>query len=262
MGAEKADSAGDELLVHELHGARILILNRPTRRNALTPELARALTDQIARAGSDESLNAVFLQGAGGHFSVGLDLKWVASHKTGLPRSAKDEGLAAFQGVVRAIVSCPLPVVAFVQGSVAGIGLDIAAACDLRVADTTLAIHSAFARMGLVPDGGSTYTLPRLVGQSHALALLLENTPIDAARASQMGLVTRVVEAQRMDAEIQACARKLSAQSRRSLIRIKQLVRLGERESLDSRLRLEGEAQLEALESDDFAARLQAFVHG
>ncbi len=262
MTPDQPTPVSDTLHVRALDGAALIMLNRPERRNALTPALARALADQIEQQAQDTAHHAVFLRGAGSHFCVGLDLKWVSSQRSGLTPSVMADGLAAFQGVIRAIVDCPLPVVAALEGSVAGIGVDIAAACDLRIADTSLSVHSAFAKMGLVPDGGSTYTLPRLIGHANARDLLMGGSPVSASRALQMGLVSEVAPSDQFDATIADCAGRLAAQSRHSLISIKKLLLQGERVELNTRLQAEGEAQLAALASDEFATRLRAFASG
>lgn len=241
-------------------GVATLTLDRPERRNALTPEVARALATQVDAAGRDHAVRAVLLRGDGGHFCVGLDLKWYLELGDALTGQDLEKGLRAFQDVVRAIVRSPLPVVGVLEGSVAGIGLDIALACDLRIASDTLAVSSAFAMMGLVPDGGSTYTLPRLLGSGNALDVLLAGATVDAARAREIGLVSAVYPAERIEAEAAALAGRLADAARTSVRRIKALARGDELQALERHLEQEGRAQLEALTSDEFRQRLQSFV--
>src|SRR5262249_61906055 len=120
----------------------------------------------------------VILAGAGGHFCAGLDLQWLQSLGNTPTTSDLQRGLGDFQAAVLAIVRCPVPVIAVVQGTAAGFGFDLAVACDLRIAGQGATFTSAFARMGLVPDGGSTFTLPRLIGPGPALRLLLAGGPV------------------------------------------------------------------------------------
>jgi 2-(1,2-epoxy-1,2-dihydrophenyl)acetyl-CoA isomerase len=260
MTDDDARASAGELQAHTIGAARVLLLNRPERRNALVPDVARRLAIELHAAGGDPALRAVVLRGAGGHFCVGLDLKWFLSLGATPAQAVLEEGLAAFQDTVRAVVRCPLPVIAALEGSVAGFGLDLALACDLRIAARTASFASAFARMGLVPDGGSTYTLPRLVGTSRAAALLLGVVTPDAREALELGLVNDVVEPAQLDAAVHALVGRIAESARSSGERIKAWLRADDREALERRLKLEGRAQLDALRSEEFQARLRAFV--
>ena len=160
-------------MTEELHAradgsAWRITVNRPDRRNALTPELAGEIADAVEK-GARSGAAAVLLEGAGGHFCAGLDLRWLAALGAAPPPSEIRAGLEQFQAAILAIVRAPIPVIALIRGSAAGFGVDLAVACDLRVAGSTATFTSAFARMGLVPDGGSTYGLPRLIGDGAAL---------------------------------------------------------------------------------------------
>lgn len=256
----RAASPIDGLLVHTVGAVRLLTLARAERRNALTPDVARALAEQIASAAREDSLRVVMLRGAGGHFCVGLDLKWYLDLGAAVTDRQLEAGLTAFQNVIRTIVGAPLPVLAVLEGSVAGIGLDIALACDLRIAAATLGVASAFAPMGLIPDGGSTWTLPRIVGTGNALDLLLSGSTIDASRAREMGLVSAVHPAERIEEEATALAERLARVAPTSVRHIKQLVWGDELPRLERRLAAEGRAQLAALKSPEFRNRLQHFL--
>lgn len=260
MTPERAAPTLDGLTVQTVGAARTLTLDRPERRNALTPDVARALAGQVDAAGREDAVRVVLLRGSGGHFCVGLDLKWYLELGDAIAGQDLERGLRAFQDVVRAIVRSPLPVVGVLEGSVAGIGLDIALACDLRIASDTLAVSSAFAMMGLVPDGGSTYTLPRLLGSGNALDILLAGTTADAARAREIGLVSAVYPDDRLEQEAAALAERLAAAAGSSVRRIKALARGDELNALEGHLEQEGRAQLEALASDEFRERLARFT--
>jgi len=250
----------DELLSHIDGPVNHLTLNRPARRNALTPGLARALAQALDDVETSGEAELVVLRGAGGHFSAGLDLHWLRSLGE-LPGVADlQRGLGDFQAAILAVVRCSVPVVAVVEGTAAGFGLDLALACDLRLAARNASFTSAFARMGLVPDGGSTFTLPRLVGIGPALRLLLAGDTIDAARASAIGLVDEVVDAARIDAEVSTLAAKLTAGATASVRAIKRLVRAQEIGALEQVLAMEGAAQLQALQGPEFRRRLAAFT--
>jgi enoyl-CoA hydratase/carnithine racemase len=237
-----------------------LTLHRPARRNALTPELARALAGEIDRAAGSAGVRAIVLRGAGGHFCAGLDLHWL--HSLGaIPEVARlQHGLGDFQSAVLAVVRCPVPVVAVVEGTAAGFGLDLALACDLRIAAAGATFTSAFARMGLVPDGGSTFTLPRLTGLGQALRLLLSGDTLDAERAGAVGLVDEVHAPEALEQGVQKLLAALTAAAPGSLRAIKRLVRAPELGGLEEAMAAEGAAQLQALQSGEFRGRLEAFT--
>jgi len=250
-----------EELLSEAGGAvHRLLLNRPARRNALTPSLARAIAEELDRVEESGQAELVVLRGAGGHFCAGLDLHWLRGLGDAPSVMDLQRGLGDFQSAVLAIVRCPVPVLAVVEGTAAGFGLDLALACDLRLAGPDAAFTSAFARMGLVPDGGSTFTLPRLVGIGPALRLLLAGETIDATRAQAIGLVDEVVPTGSLEHEIAALAQRLTAGATSSVRAIKRLVRAREVGALEQVLSAEGAAQLQALQGPEFRRRLEAFA--
>ena len=250
----------DELLPHADGPVRRLTLNRPRRRNALTPDLARELAAQLDDIEENGGAELVILAGAGGHFCAGLDLHWLQSLGSAPTPSDLQRGLGHFQSAVLAIVRCPVPVVAVVQGSAAGFGLDLAVACDLRIAGAGATFTSAFARMGLVPDGGSTFTLPRLIGPGPALRLLLAGETVDAARALALGLVDQVVEDAAIDEGVRSMAERLFSGAPASNRAIKRFVRAGEIGALEQVLAMEGAAQIQALQGPEFRQRLERFL--
>lgn len=238
-----------------------LTLSRPERRNALTPGLARALADELDRIEEAGTARVVVLTGAGGHFCAGLDLHWLRSLGDVPDTATLQHGLADFQSAVLAIVRSSAPVIALLRGTAAGFGLDLALACDIRLASAGAGFTSAFARMGLVPDGGSTFTLPRLVGLGHALRFLMAGETLDAVQARTIGLVDDVVPDDRLDDEVGRLAQGLAGASPSSLRTIKRLVRAPELGALEQALSAEGAAQIQALRGADFRARLLAFVN-
>jgi 2-(1,2-epoxy-1,2-dihydrophenyl)acetyl-CoA isomerase len=237
-----------------------LVLNRPARRNALTPVLARALSQEIEQIEEAGQARVILLSGAGGHFCAGLDLRWLDSLGETPPVSDLQHGLSDFQSAVIAIVRCPIPVLAVVQGTVAGFGFDLSLACDMRLAASSATFTSAFARMGLVPDGGSTFTLPRLVGVGRALRVLLTDQSLDAAAALSIGLVEEVIDDAELDQGVDRIVGALVAAAASSLRAIKRLSRAQEVGALEQALSTEGAAQLQALQSAEFRSRLEAFT--
>jgi 2-(1,2-epoxy-1,2-dihydrophenyl)acetyl-CoA isomerase len=237
-----------------------LTLNRPTRRNALTPELARALALEIEQIEETGEARVILLSGMGGHFCAGLDLRWLES-LGGTPSIADlQHGLSDFQSAVIAIVRSPIPVLAVVQGTAAGFGFDLALACDMRLAASSASFTSAFARMGLVPDGGSTFSLPRLVGVGRALRLLMTDQTVDAQAALSIGLVEEVFEDADLETGVGRVTTALTAAAHSSVRAIKRLSRAQEVGALEQALSSEGAAQLQALQSAEFRARLEAFA--
>jgi enoyl-CoA hydratase/carnithine racemase len=250
----------DELLSREEGPVHRLTLNRPARRNALTPDLAGEIARELDLIEERGAAQVVVLAGAGGHFCAGLDLHGLRSLGP-VPSSADlQRGLSLFQSAVLAIVRCPLPVVAEIRGSAAGFGLDLALACDMRLAESGATFTSAFARMGLVPDGGSSFTIPRLTGLGHALRFLLAGETLSAARAAALGLVDEVKDEPEFDAAVAALTRGIVAAAPASVRTIKRLIRAQEVGALEQALASEGAAQIQALQSPEFHRRLEAFV--
>ena len=237
-----------------------LVLNRPARRNALTPDLARAVAQEIEQIEEAGDARVILLSGAGGHFCAGLDLRWLDSLGTEPSIADLQRGLSDFQSAIIAVVRSPIPVLAVVQGTVAGFGFDLALACDMRLAGSSATFTSAFARMGLVPDGGSTFTLPRLVGVGRALRVLMTDQSIDAPAALSIGMVEEVFDDRELDAGVARVAGALISGAHSSVRAIKRLSRAQEVGALEQALSTEGAAQLQALQSAEFRARLQAFT--
>jgi 2-(1,2-epoxy-1,2-dihydrophenyl)acetyl-CoA isomerase len=250
----------EELLSQAEGPVHRLTLNRPARRNALTPELASAIAAGLDSVAERGAAHVVVLTGAGGHFCAGLDLHWLRSLGDIPDAPQLQRGLAAFQSAVLAIVRCQLPVIAEIRGSAAGFGLDLALACDMRFAEAGATLTSAFARMGLVPDGGSTFTLPRLAGLGHTLRFLMTGETVNAERAFALGLVDEVKAGAELDAAVASVAQAIAAASPASVRAVKRLVRADELGALEQALASEGAAQIQALQSPEFRRRLEAFV--
>jgi enoyl-CoA hydratase/carnithine racemase len=248
-------------LVSELDGhIHRLILNHPARRNALTPALARGLAQEIEQIEETGEARVILLSGAGGHFCAGLDLRWLDSLGETPSITDLQHGLSDFQSAVIAIVRCPIPVLAVVQGTAAGFGFDLSLACDMRLAGTSATFTSAFARMGLVPDGGSTFTLPRLVGIGRALRVLTTDQSIDAQTAHSIGMVEEVIDDRELDEGVARIVGALASAAASSVRAIKRLARAQEVGALEQALATEGAAQLQALQSPEFRSRLEAFA--
>ena len=248
-------------LVSESNGPiHRLTINTPARRNALTPGIARALAQEIEQTEEVGQAKVILLSGAGGHFCAGLDLHWLRSLGDIPPLADLQHGLADFQSAVLAIVRCPIPVLAIVQGTAAGFGFDLALACDMRLAGSSATFTSAFSRIGLVPDGGSTFTLPRLVGVGRAMRLLMTGETLDAPGAFSIGLVEEVIEDSELDTGVRRVVNTLLEAAGSSIRTIKRLSRAPEVGALEQALSGEGAAQLQALQGAEFRLRLESFA--
>lgn len=250
----------DELLSHADGPTHTVTINRPRRRNALTPNLARAIAQEIETIVDGGTAQTIVLRGAGGHFCAGLDLHWLQQLGPMPTIPELQHGLSDFQSAILAIVRCPMPVVAVVEGTAAGFGLDLAIACDMRLAARSASFTSAFARMGLVPDGGSTFTLLPLIGLGRAMRLLMTGETIAADAALRIGLVEEVADDVELDGAIATLLRGMQINDPMSLRTIKRLMRAAELGVIEQALSSEGAAQLQALQSPAFHARLAAFT--
>src|SRR4051794_9868699 len=194
------------ILVDTHPGYRQITLNRPDRLNAPQPEMADAIIAALDDAQADEACRAVLLTGAGRGFCAGQDLTAIAGAD---PDDIADL-LDAYHPVIEKIRELPLPVVAAVNGVAAGAGCNLALACDIVIAAQSASFVQAFARIGLVPDCGGTWFLPRLVGTARARALMMLADPVPAATAAEWGMIWRGVEDDRLTAEAHALAAPLA----------------------------------------------------
>jgi 2-(1,2-epoxy-1,2-dihydrophenyl)acetyl-CoA isomerase len=233
-----------------------LTLNRPHALNAVTDELLDALRSGLHTAADDASIRAVVITGAGRGFCSGQDLK-VAAAEGSMDVSVHLR--EHYHPVIEGIRSLEKPVIAAVNGVAAGAGFSLALAADLRIAAESATFVQAFVRIGLMPDAGSTYFLPRLVGPARAAELAMLGEAVDARRALEMGLVNRVVA----DADIAAAAHQLAArlaQGPASLAKIKRALNASLQNDLPAQLRLEEQLQGEAVRTADFIEGVSAFL--
>jgi enoyl-CoA hydratase/carnithine racemase len=244
-------SDSDSVLLIEREGAvTVLTLNRPQARNALDKALVRALGDGLVAAAEDPGARAIVITGAGGAFCSGADLK--AGLATGEnPVAELDGTIDQYHRMIRAIVGAPKPVVAAVDGGAVGFGCDLALACDLRVLSTEGYLQEKFVKIGLMPDGGGTFWLPRLVGLGRALEMMLLGEPITANQALALGLANRVVAPASLRAEAIRLAQRLAAGPPLAYAEIKRATRASLGGTLDGALALEKQGQLRCLQSSD-----------
>jgi 2-(1,2-epoxy-1,2-dihydrophenyl)acetyl-CoA isomerase len=199
-------SATEQVLQHLDSGLLTITMNRPERRNALSPDMVLGLVAAARRAAEDHEVRAVLFKGAGGTFCVGGDVKSMAEGRAPLPFEAKLANLRRGMEVSRILHQMPKPVVAQLDGAAAGAGLSMALSCDLRVASESCKITTAFAKVGFSGDYGGTYFLTQLLGSAKARELYLLSPVLSANEALALGMVTKVVP----DSDIDAAARELA----------------------------------------------------
>jgi 2-(1,2-epoxy-1,2-dihydrophenyl)acetyl-CoA isomerase len=241
-------------------GVLTLTLNRPERLNALDATLIEALSAGIKRAGTDPECRAVLITGAGRGFCAGADL----ANRAFAPGGARpDLGEALEKGlnpIIRAIRNLPKPVVCAVNGPAAGAGANIALACDIVLAAKSAQFLQAFARIGLIPDAGGTFVLPRLVGDARARALMMLAEPIGAEQAEAAGMIYRAVDDEDLMGEARTIAERLAAAATRALGLTKRALAASPTNSLDAQLDLERDLQREAGRGDEYVEGVRAFL--
>jgi enoyl-CoA hydratase/carnithine racemase len=168
-------------------------INRPEARNSLTRAVLRGVTKVLHSSSAEASVRCVVLTGAQGHFCAGADLKQNITDDPQL-MDHMEEYIEEFHGLIRSIVRCEKPTIAMMDGAAVGFGADMAFACDLRVASTRAYAQEKFVKIGLMPDGGGTFWLPRLVGTAKAMQMVLLAEKVEAAELGALGVVARVVE--------------------------------------------------------------------
>jgi 2-(1,2-epoxy-1,2-dihydrophenyl)acetyl-CoA isomerase len=249
----------EEVLETERDGAVLVVtMNRPQSKNALSPALTKALGAALVAAAEDAAVRAVVLTGAGGSFCSGADLKESLQQ---LNSGAGLEGaIEQYHAMIRAIVGAPKPVIAAVDGPAVGFGCDLALACDLRVGSTEAYFQEKFVKIGLMPDGGGTFWLPRLVGLARAMEIILTGDPVRADRALELGLLNRVVAPGKLREEAMSMAQRLAKGPPLAYAEIKRAVRQGLGGTIDTALATEKAGQLRCLASADCMEGVMAWM--
>jgi 2-(1,2-epoxy-1,2-dihydrophenyl)acetyl-CoA isomerase len=234
----------------------LLTLNDPASLNAMTPELLGGLAVAIGEMTSDSTLRALVLTGEGRGFCSGQNLKASESLGADIVAGVMRHYWPAFQ----ALRECRVPVVVAVNGVAAGGGFSLAMAGDMIVAARSAKFIQVFSRIGLVPDLGSTWLLPRLIGRQRALELMLLNEPLSAELALQWGLVRQVVDDDRLRDEAMKLAHRLAEGPTRALVATRRLLEESEYASYSAQFRREIEVQAEIRRSEDALEGRNAFV--
>jgi 2-(1,2-epoxy-1,2-dihydrophenyl)acetyl-CoA isomerase len=247
------------ILVEKREGFRIITLNRPARLNAFTEDMHVALKAALDDIEADSSCRALLITGAGRGFCAGQDLNdrlAKPGEKMVLGGTLEDY----YNPLVRRLRALPFPVVAAVNGIAAGAGANVALACDIVLAAKSASFLQAFAKIGLVPDSGGTWILPRLVGAARARALSLLAEPLSAEKAEAWGLIWKAVGDNELMAEATKLCEQFASGPTYGLSLIKRALDASELNDLSTQLDLERDLQREAGSSPDYAEGVRAFM--
>lgn len=236
-----------------------ITLNRPEKLNAFAGPMREELIDALRAAEADAGCRVVVITGAGRGFCAGGDVEYMSGLQKNGDVVAFRKLLDAGRTIVSTIAAMPKPVIAAVNGVAAGAGCNLALACDYRIASDSAKFSESFVKIGMHPDWGGTWLLPRLVGRSRALELLMTGRMIDAAEALAIGLVDRVVAADDLESATQQLANAFASAPPIPLAGIKRALIASESNDLGAQVDLETENQLQAFASSDAAEGMAAF---
>ncbi|HJR18617.1 MAG TPA: enoyl-CoA hydratase-related protein [Actinomycetota bacterium] len=242
-------------------GIATITLNRPDNLNSFNSTLIEELQKALAESAGDPDIRCVVITGAGRGFCAGADLAHLEdAYNAGQAPALGDMLRERYHPVILPIVNMEKPVVASVNGVAAGAGASLALACDFRIASDKAKFFQAFVKVGLVPDSGSTYFLPRLVGTAKAAELAMLGDIIGADEALRIGMVTKVVPADDLEKETKAFAERLAAGPTRSYALTKKALRFGAVQDLESSLEYEADLQNQIALTADHLEGVKAFM--
>ncbi|HEY7546356.1 MAG TPA: enoyl-CoA hydratase [Blastocatellia bacterium] len=253
-----SNPASEKLIVSIEDGIKRITINRPERRNALDVETFQLLREAIKESATDES-RVIILTGAGEAFSAGADLQARLEQdikKTDVTTSLRENT----NPTIMMMRSIPKPIIARVHGPAVGVGCNYALASDIIIASEEAKFGQVFVKIGLAPDGGGTYFLPRMVGYHKAFELMTTGDIIDAEEALRLGVVNRVVPFDQLDATVDGLAKRLAQSPMISIAKIKEELNTAMNADLASALDLEAVSQAACFGSEDFAEGVAAFL--
>src|SRR4051812_1296502 len=247
------------VLVSVEAGVATVTLNRPDKLNALNPEMHGILRGALERAADDDGIRALLLTGSGRGFCTGQDLS-ERDVSPGAPPIDLSVSLGSYYNpLVRRMRALPKPIVCAVNGVAAGAGANLALACDIVIAARSASFVQAFSRLGLVPDAGGTYFLPRLIGTARAMGLALLAEKVSAEEAAQWGLIWKVVDDTELVDQATALAAQLASGPTKGYGNLKRALYASTGNSLDAQLDLERDLQRELGLSEDYREGVTAF---
>ena len=238
-------------------GVATITLNRPDKLNAFNREMALLLQQKLDEASSLHEVRCVVITGAGKAFCAGQDLAELTGEQ---PPSMSQILSEHYNPIVQRIRNLPKPVLAAVNGVAAGAGANIALCCDIVIAKSSASFIQAFSKIGLIPDSGGTYFLPRLIGWQKAMALAMLGDKVDAQQAEQLGMIYKSIDEVAFDAETTKLARKLAQMPTRGLALTKHAFNQSYNNNLETQLTLEDKMQQEAALTHDYHEGVAAFL--
>ena len=250
----------EHIQVTENEGITTITLNRPDRLNAFIGHMRRDLAEALEHAGSDRGCRVVIITGAGRAFCAGGDVAFMADLMQRRDAEEFSRILGAGRRVILAIRQMTKPVIASINGPASGAGFNLALACDLRIASSDARFSQSFAKVGLHPDWGGTYFLPRLVTPNKACEMFFLGESIDAEEALRLGILNKIVAPEALETETLQLAESLRAAPPIMLAAAKHAVYMSQAADLEEMLRFETEAQLRCFDSDDGHEGVHAFL--
>lgn len=247
----------DPLLFSIEDGIAKITLNRPDAYNSINRELALAIQDALDKSATNQDVRVVVLSGKGKAFCAGQDLKEITSEDRPSYRVILDEH---YKAIILKIRNLEKPVIAAVNGVAAGAGANIALACDIVLATEKASFIQAFSAIGLIPDSGGTFFLPRLIGFQKALAISMLGDKISAVEAEKMGMIYKAVAPDEFEQTTQSLATRMANMATKGFALTKKAFNQSMTNSLEEQLCLETDTQLIAFETEDYKEGVQAFV--
>lgn len=248
------------LIFKKENGIATISLNRPSVLNSLNREMAEELIEALQRISGDREVRVVLLSGEGRAFCAGQDLAELTKDGQIIPQDLSLIVKERYNPIIRAIRTIEKPFVCAVRGIAAGAGANLALACDIVIAGKSAAFVQPFAQIGLVPDSGGTFVLPRLIGLARATALTFLGDKIGADEAVAMGMIYKAVEDAELDHVCAALVQKLATGATRSIGLTKRALNRSLGNNLETQLEVERELQGAAGESRDYAEGVAAFL--
>lgn len=247
----------DSILYSVNENVATLTLNRPEKYNSFNREMALMLQDYIKKADADNEVRCILIKGQGKAFSAGQDLSEVTGAN---PVSFKKILSKHYNPLIKIIRNSGKPVIAAVNGVAAGAGANIALCCDIVLASTSASFIQAFSKIGLIPDSGGTYFLPRLIGFQKALALAISGDKVTSAEAERMGMIYKVFDDNTFETECDVFSRNIAQMPTSAISYIKKAFNASMNNTLEQQLILEDEFQLICSSSDDYNEGVNAFI--
>lgn len=247
----------NSILTEIKNGVGIITLNRPEKYNSFNKEMALAMQAALDHFGDEPQVRCILIKGAGKAFSAGQDLgELMGDNAPGFDAILRKH----YNPIVARIRSIPKPIVAAVNGVAAGAGANIALCCDIVVANETASFIQAFSKIGLIPDSGGTYMLPRLIGFQKASALMMLGDKVEASEAERLGMIYKIIPSQDFDAAITNITETLAVMPTKGLALTKKALNNSMVNDFNAQLKVEDDLQYKAAHTHDYNEGVNAFL--